>query len=56
MARSCPESKAFSIHCSGTQDTDWVRDGKVVPGFFQRSISADTPLLSMVIRVDICSS
>ena len=47
-----PESKAFSIHCSGTQHTDWVRYGKVVPEFFQGSISADTPLLSMLIRVD----
>ena len=26
--------------------------GKVVPEFFQGSISADTPLLSMLIRVD----
>ena len=47
-----PESKAFSIHCSGTQHTDWVRCGKVVLEFFQGSISADTPLLSMLIRVD----
>ena len=47
-----PESKAFSIHCSGTQHSDWVRYGKIVPDFFQVSISLDTPLLSMLIRVD----
>ena len=47
-----PASKAFGIHCSGTQHTHWVRYGKVVPEFFQGSISADTPLLSMLIRVD----
>ena len=47
-----PKSKAFSIHCSGTQHTDWVRYGKVVLEFFQGSISADSPLLSMLIRVD----
>ena len=47
-----PDSKAYSVHCSGTQHTDWVRYGKVVPEFFQGSISADTPLLGMLIRVD----
>ena len=47
-----PKSKAFSIHCSGTPHTNWVRYGKVVPEFFQGSINADTPLLSMLIRVD----
>ena len=47
-----PESKVFGIHCSGTQHTAWVRYGKVVPEFFQGSVSSDTPLLSMVIRVD----
>ena len=47
-----PESKAFSIHCSGTQHTDWVRYGKVVPEFLQGTFNAYTPLLSMLIRVD----
>ena len=47
-----PDSKACSVHCSGTQHTDWVRYGKVVPESFQGSISADTPLLGMLIRVD----
>ena len=47
-----PRSRVFSIHCSGTQHTDWVRYGKVPPGFFQGSISANTPLLSMLIRID----
>ena len=46
------DSKAYSVHCSGTQHTDWVRYGKVVPVFFHGSISADTPLLGMLIRVD----
>ena len=47
-----PQSKAFSIHCWGTQHTDWVRYGKVVPEFFQGTVSSDTPVLSMLIRVD----
>ena len=47
-----PDSNAFSIHCLGTQHTDWVRYGKVVPEFFQGSINSDTILLSMLIRVD----
>ena len=47
-----PDSKAYNVHCSVTQHTDWVRYGKVVPEFFQGSISADTPLLGMLIRVD----
>ena len=47
-----PDSKAYSVHCSGTQHTDCVPYGKVVPEFFQGSISADTPLLGMLIRVD----
>ena len=47
-----PQSKALSIHCSGTQHTEWVRYGKVVPELFQGSVSSDTPLLSMLIRVD----
>ena len=47
-----PESRAFSIHYSGTQYTDWVRYGKVLPEFFQGSNSADSPVLSMLIRVD----
>ena len=47
-----PDNKAYSIQCAGTQHTDWVRYGKVVPEFFQGSIGADTPLLGMLIRVD----
>ena len=47
-----PNSKAYSIHCLDTQHTDWVRYGKVVPEFFQGSISAETPLLGMLTRVD----
>ena len=47
-----PKSQAFSIHCSGTQHTDSVRYGKVVPEFFQGSVGSETPLLSMLIRVD----
>ena len=47
-----PESKAFSIQCSGTWPNDWVRYGKVVADFFQGSVGAHTPLLSMLIRVD----
>ena len=46
------ESKAFGIHCSVTQYTDWVRYGKVVMEFFQGSVSKVTSLLSMLIRVD----
>ena len=47
-----PDNRAFSIHCLGTQHTNWVRYGKVVPEFFHGSISSDTPLPSMMIRVD----
>ena len=47
-----PDSKAYSVHCSGTQHTNWVRYGKVVPEFFQGSMSADTPLQGMLICVD----
>ena len=47
-----PDSKAYSIHCAGTQHTDWVRYRKVVPEFFQGSMGADTPLWGMLIRVD----
>ena len=47
-----PDNKAYNVQCSGTQHTDWVRYGKVVPEFFQGGISADTPLLGMLIRVD----
>ena len=47
-----PESKAFGIHCSATQHMDTVRHGKVVPEFFHGSVSSDTSLLSMLIRVD----
>ena len=47
-----PDSKAYSIHCSGSQHTDWFRYGKVVPEFFKGSISTDTPLLGMLIRKD----
>ena len=46
------ESKAFSIHCSGTQHTHWVRYSKVVPEFFQGSVRSHTPLPSMLICVD----
>ena len=47
-----PDSKAFGIHCSGAQYTDWVRYGKVVPEFFQGSVCSDTSLLNMLITVD----
>ena len=46
------ESTAYGVHCSGTQHTDWVWYVKVVPEFLQGSLSADTPLLGMLIRVD----
>ena len=47
-----PHSKAFGIHCSGAQHTDWVRYGKVVPEYFQGSVNSATSLPSMLIRVD----
>ena len=47
-----PESKAFSIQCSGTHHTDGVWYGKVVAEFFQGSVSSITSLLRTLIHAD----